>query len=202
MSLDTPVPGCARADIQCTVAGREVESSLWYRSVTGDTSDDNVLVLANRVAVIAGITKGVFSADYTYRQVSARSYNTGPGTPQVSTSLAGSGLQPTNSLSAGIALRLLLTTLPMPTSHPFCVYLAGVPEGEVEGNTISITWAEQVALAFDNFRFNIPFFNWELVCVSRILNGAPRVVPIVYSVTGFQVADYLVHGRRMRLNGR
>jgi len=102
-----------------------------------------------------------------------------------------------------IRLRVpLMFTLPMPTSHPFCVYLAGVPEGEVDGNTISTTWADQVALAFDNFRFNIPFFNWELVCVSRVLNGAPRLVPIVYSATGFQVADYLVHGRRMRLNTR
>jgi len=202
MSLLSPVLGCARADIQSTVAGRQVETSIWCQRISGGLSNSEVNTLAFRVAVLAGISRGSRSNDYFFRQVTATSYTTGPGTPQVRTFSPGPGLQPTAARSAGIALSLWNHTSPERSNHFSINYLPGVPDGQVVGNVIATAWADGEALNWTNFIVNLPIFGWRFVAVQRVSGGLVLSPAIVEPVVDVTVRTYNVKNRRMRLNGR
>lgn len=202
MSLLTPVPGCAQASIQSTVAGRQVETSIWCEKIVPPVTDGAVNNLAFRVAVLAGIARGSKSNDYFFRQVSARSFDSGPGIPQVRTFNAGPGLQPTSAKVASIALRLFNHVSPERLSHHSTNYLPGVPSGQVVGNTISTAWADGEALTWTNFIVNLPIFGWRFVAVQRVVGGVVLAMPIIKPVVDVTVYSYTVASLRMRLNTR
>lgn len=81
-------------------------------------------------------------------------------------------------------------------------YIAGIPADGADGNQIDPTFRTGILSFYDTLRAGVSEEGWNMVVVSRVHNGAPRVTGVTTPLTGFTTYDVFLDSQRRRLPGR
>lgn len=82
------------------------------------------------------------------------------------------------------------------------IFLAGLPETIVNGNTVSLAEADQILSGIGLFRGATAAAGAEHIIISRFINGTKRPVGTIRAVTSASYSDLFVDSQRRRLTGR
>jgi hypothetical protein len=200
--IANPVPDCARVRLAFSVAGRVRGVNLWFRRLVPPITSANLATLAARCRIATGFSySNVLSSDCFLNHVEAVDFSTGPGTSVIDSIGLSPGFgSPTEAGSIALSLEHEVDA-PI-IGHPFVTYVPGIPLSQINDSIINSSYANGIALAWQNYSVNLPIFGWEYVAVSRVQSGIPRPFGLVQTVRGTSVRSVVVADRRMRLLGR
>lgn len=198
-----PVPNTLQCNVRGTYLGEQVENTLYFRSATAITPDGPPLMAAGVAAWFQAALLPLLSNGYTFREVycvdlTTASSPTGTAAP-VGTAVGGTSGDP---LPGNVALCVSFRTIGRGRSFRGRNYVCGLVEPNVSGNTISQTWADNVAAAYEQLLIPDEFVNLPWVVVSRYTNNQPRAAGITSNIINALVVDNTVDSQRRRLPGR
>lgn len=202
MSSNTPVPDVAVVHVRAVVAGKPVETSLWFRSLDPPINTAKLTTIATRVRNNwVGNFRGQLASGTLLTEVQAVDCSIGSSlVVTVPIGTVGGFQGPTSPTN--IALCLLNLPTASRTPHSSRNFIYAVPVSKIVGNTIDSVWAAGVRALWDtNNRSHRPF-GWAHVSVSLFEGGVPRTVGVSADVNFYQVRSLLVSSQRRRLTGR
>lgn len=106
------------------------------------------------------------------------------------------------SLPGNVAFCVSLRTIARGRSHRGRIYLPGIPEPNVTGNTLDASLVTSMVTAVDNVRNAMATQGFNLTVLSRYHNNAPRESAVHTPVSTVLAVDDTVDSQRRRLNGR
>ena len=200
-----PVPNVAQLNIRGTYLGEQVENTIYVQQNVAWNAG-SLQLLADAVAswwdtaVLAHV-----STSYQYRETYAVDLTSVTGLTATSTPLgAVAGRKVGDPLAGNVSLCVSFRTALRGRSYRGRNYLCGLVEPEVSGNTINLTFAEDVVNAYQQLlipdEYLIPTQSW--VIVSRYANKQPRSQGVATPVTQVLIVDNFVDSQRRRLPGR
>lgn len=194
--------------VQYSGPGGIYENSFGFaarQAVAGDDLAD--LASAFRTALIKNTSGGLLYGLASLVSVTTiRVEDVKPGTVATQDSVAGAvaGSNAGDPLPAQCALVFTLATLVKGRSYRGRFYLPGVTEDEVTAGTLNgasvtsfTTIGTQLGAVFGPSGSNA---NWQLVVISRYLNGVKRATPVGTAVTTI-VLDPVIRTQRRRVFG-
>jgi hypothetical protein len=78
-------------------------------------------------------------------------------------------------------------------------YFVGLAEGDVTENTVNLTRADSIITGYDELMGNLSFGSRQMVVVSRVSLGVPRVTGVATDITEWLYTDRQVDTQRRRL---
>jgi len=196
-----------KMQISYNLPDSEVSIGLGYRQNAG-TNGINTLqsavdfFVANRLVDL----NNVIGNDCFTDQVRMDQVSVGDEQPGLSNSVGVVGNRPNKSLPAGMAAVITWITDAPNSKHNGRIYIAGITEGDIENAGLIAAIKTLLATLATNWRVDLPTSLpetavFELVAISRVEDGVPRVPPI-----GFKVVSSLTrnapYSQRRRITKR
>lgn len=198
-----PVPNTLQCELRFVWAGQEVETGMYFLKAGGwDVAD---------MPAVGDILKGAW--DNHCRPVTATTcalteiYMTNlesefAFTYSYTTGLPLAGTTGTESLPNNCTLAFSFGTAGRGRSFRGRMYPPGIAEGYVSGNTVSSLWTDAWRDFHDIVTSSMLVLGGVHSVVSRISNGAPRIVGLSTPVLSATFKDTVIDSQRRRLPGR
>lgn len=202
MSNNAPIVDVAAVHVRCTVQGKEVETSLWFKCLNPPVTAAKLGVIANRVATSWQINFASQLASGTLiRSVLAEDRSPGSSAFALVPLNIIRGLQG-QSASTNIALRLLNLKTLVRAPHDNSNFIYAIPVNKVVGNMVDEGYANGVLALWATNNMSHRPFGWAHAGVSLYTNGAPRALGVSWEIQSYAVGSYRVASQRRRLLGR
>jgi len=199
-----PVPDTAQFEIVYSWDGQIVENVLHYRILAGPITETALQDWTETLAAFVKDTLLPLAADtLTLLRVVAKAIDVLDGIFYVATTGlpavggGGSAALP-NSVTAAYSWRTGLAG----RSFRGRSFIPGLQEGQVTANALTPAAVTAYTNAWEQLRTVGGSEGWEMVVVSTVSGGAPRVTGIATPVTSSFFADNTVDSQRRRLPGR
>ena len=199
MSVHIPTTDVARFVARGTLAGKDVETSMFMRRLAPPITQSNLDAEVARVRLFWDFfITGQLASDLTMRELYAEDLTAGSTiSSTVALSVAHGFQGPSAPNHIAISFRLLGLTLPRPWQ--WLVRLYGVPNSKVVGNDIDVSWANALRVGIRD-RYTLQgSFGWRWSAVSMVAAGSPLASGIAYDVTDLAVGSYTVAPMRRRM---
>jgi len=199
-----PVADTVEVELFQRLHGQEIENTQYWR-LDGGLTTGAVIDLWNNLLVWWTTTFSTpLSGDLTLHggKFTDLSSETGFSLDFNAPTPNPSGGDPSPALPGNAAITVSFRTPNRGRSFRWRNYVAGLPESQVTGNTVSLAVTTALQAAYTQL-LSLPLDDpWEWVVVSRVADGAPRVTGVATAITSATVVDQFVDSQRRRLTGR
>lgn len=199
-----PVADTLMLELRQSLFGQRIENTFGFR-LTGGWSPAQLTALMN--GMLLWWTNELaphLSADISLRELVATdlSSSTGPVVTQAAPIPNPDGGVGFGSLPGNCGLCVSFRTNARGRSFRGRNFVAGLPETEVTGNTVSPTLVNNIQTAYNEIIIGGAQGAFEWVVISRFSNNAPRVAGVATQITTAVIVDPFIDSQRRRLTAR
>lgn len=197
-----PAPNCASCRIQATSLGVQVENVLHFAKADGNAFDSTDLEDLSAAVTTAWGNNiiPILGANYVWRQVVSTYLGAETG-PQHTGVLS----PPLEGLAAGeqvanmVAVCVTLNTQMIGRSFRGRMYLVGVTEGQMLGNSLTATAFDAYQAAVSDFYDDLKAYPFLWSVLSRWSAGVKRADAIYTPITSVGLRDAILDTQRRRM---
>jgi hypothetical protein len=207
-----PVPGAAEATIHYTLAGQDVQNTLWFVSETGLVTAEECGTLAE--ALVAWVNSSLMpqlpeAVTANFIAVRAQDVEFGPGADANLSATAGGIVDDPmpNEVTLAISFRTASTGRGARGRN----YIPALPRANVAGNNVDSAYASNFPVIYSALNLAVEATGF-IHCVAHRFSGftivagkkvpTPLVTGITFAVTSYILADLVVDAQRRRGPGR
>lgn len=198
-----PVPNTAQANIRQTLAGEQIENTLYFRAPAAWSAGSLAALGAGLVTWWTTGPRAVLSDDLVLREVYCVDLSSANGPTHTETVVNDPGGPIAGeALPNNCALCVSFRTANRGRSFRGRNYVAGINEGDVTANLVTQVTADGILQGYQDLITYFSESGIDWVVVSRYANGQPRATGIATPVTAVTLVDRYIDSQRRRLPGR